>query len=234
MRPTPRLALAAALFAALPAGAQPAPRGPSRALEALAPSLYDSQPFLACLRVDARGRWKARAFSSGRELEALEPPCRGRGALLIPLFPTVFAPGQPGDAVYYDYILEGSGLRKGDKVLVVGPGSGADAWAAWLRTGALVYAVDVNPLAVANTRATAQLAGFPVDAVQGDISRMDLPEGFSGFDCVLWNMPFVNLRPNANPYARYEFHDGDDGRVLAGFLKRLPALLKKGGKAVIL
>lgn len=58
--------------------------------------------------------------------------------------------------------------------LVIGCGSGADTWAVWLKSRTLVHAIDINPMAIVNTYATARLGGYHVEAVAGDITNMTL------------------------------------------------------------
>jgi hypothetical protein len=63
----------------------------------------------------------------------------------------------------------------------------------------------------------------------GDIRDVDLPEDFSNFDFVLWNMPYLGL-----DLEERNFHDGDDGDILTSFLALLPSLLKKDGQVIII
>jgi hypothetical protein len=58
-----------------------------------------------------------------------------------------------------------------------------------------------------------------------------LPDDFSDFDFVLWNMPFLI---KGGKMEERDFHDGDDGSILRSFLTLLPSLLKKDGQAIIL
>ena len=133
------------------------------------------------------------------------------------------------DKFYYDAIL-GSAIEKGDKVLVIGTGSGADAWVASLKSQDLVYVVEVNPMAVVNARNTARVANFQIKPIVGDIRDVVLPNDFRDFDFVLWNMPFL---VEDSKIEDQNFHDGDDGSILRAFLDLLPSLLKKDGTAIV-
>lgn len=196
--------------------------------------IYDEQPYLCYIEASAKGGWYAQNILKNADLAALKDRSARNPSLVIPIFPTVYSPGDDNhlgpDAAYYNYLLKDSRIKKLDKVLVVGSGSGADSWVAWLKSRSRVFAIDINPLAVANTRAAAQIGTFPIRAIQGDIGTADLPEDFSGFDEVLWNMPFLD----EGDYAQDLFHDHDNGDVLDTFLARLPKLLKAGGEAILL
>lgn len=161
-----------------------------------------------------------------RYLQRSPPPGE---EFVIPVFPTVFAPNMV-DRLYYDAILE-SDIEPGDKVLVIGAGSGADSWVVSRMTEGAVYVVDVNPMAIVNTRMTAHLAGFQIEPLVGDIRDVELPDGFRDFDFVVWNMPFLE---EGTLIKERDFHDGDDGTILKAFLARLPSLLKPDGTAIVL
>jgi hypothetical protein len=181
------------------------------------------------LKVDEDG-WSTHSIDSYQDLDTiLGRPAPSGKSVAIPIFPSVYHP-LLDDKLYYDAILE-SDIEPGDKVLVIGTGSGADSWAASLKSQSLVYVVEINPLAVANARATARIAGFEIKPIVGDIRQVELPDDFSEFDFVLWNMPYLWDNYNIESMA---FHDGDDGSILKGFLKRLPSLVKKGGTTIVL
>ncbi|OGR77999.1 MAG: hypothetical protein A2X32_11845 [Elusimicrobia bacterium GWC2_64_44] len=200
--------------------------------EVISGHLLDRQPGLVYMEADPEKGWYSFPVDHNQALKEAAARMAEKNGLIVPIFPTVCVPVESSDTGYYNYVLRDGGIKKGDKVLVVGSGSGADSWLAWLNSGSDIYALDINPLAVANTRALAALAGFRLHSVVGDITAVTLPEGFSGFDHVLANMPY--LEGDAASYEGKAFLDGDDGRVLDGFLARLPGLLKPGGKAVLL
>lgn len=173
--------------------------------------------------------WVGTFDDLGTYLDGLE---RTTDEVVIPVLPTVYKP-QLGDKLYYDYLLT-SDIAKGDKVLVIGCGSGADSWMVARKTESTVYVVDINPMSVINTKSTARIAGFDVKGVAGDIRTVELPADFRDFDYVLWNMPFVHLASDMEMLQGRSFHDGDDGSILTDFLELLPSLLKEDGKAILL
>ena len=197
------------------------------------PHLLDAREALAYIEADPVTGWRAVAVRDRASLSLAAAGVSKKNGLIIPVLPTVYSPEAAGDKKYYDYILKESGIKTGDKVLVVGCGSGADSWAAWLRSGSAVYAIDINPLAVVNARATALLAGFEFNSVVGDVNSVSWPEGFSDFDYLLWNMPYLATKGKSSLEENL-FHDADRGKVLDMFLDKMPGLLRPGGKAILL
>ena len=200
------------------------------------PREYESSSGWIYLKVDGSG-WSTGPAGSFQDLQNRFASLTNAGKeIVIPIFPTVYEPKMV-DKLYYDAILE-SKIRPGDKVLVVGTGSGADAWVAWLKSKAPVYVVEINPMAVANAQATARLGNFPIKPHVGDITKIALPDDFKEFDFVLWNMPFIwkkqRLELLKGKIENNSFYDGDDGTILKKFLAMLPSLLKKGGTAILL
>lgn len=191
-------------------------------------NLYHTRCRWCYLKVDGNG-WFTTSVNNLSTLQELINTSATDTEMVIPLFPTVYAPDMD-DALYYNTILA-SDIKQGDKVLVIGTGSGSDAWVAWLKSQSLVYVVEANPMAIANAKTTARLGNFQIKPILGDIRVVDLPEDFSNFDFVLWNMPFFSEKATIDDA---NFHDGDDGSILKCFLKLLPSLLKRDGQAIIL
>jgi predicted RNA methylase len=187
---------------------------------------YDAPCHWCYMKVDENG-WFTSSINNLLELKELINTSDKE--IVIPIFPTVYEPNLVDD-LYYNAILE-SDIEQGDRVLVIGAGSGSDAWVAWLKSQSLVYVIEVNPMGIANINTTACLGNFQVKSILGDIRDVDLPDDFSNFDFVLWNMPFLE---KGGKIEEGSFHDGDDGSVLRSFLALLPSLLKKDGQAIIL
>ncbi len=191
--------------------------------------LYETPVRWCYMKVDEDG-WSATSINNLLQLK--QQINTTDKEILIPVFPTVYAPNNE-DELYYNTILE-SEIKPGDKVLVIGAGTGSDAWVAWLKSQSLVYVIEINPMAIANTNTTARLADFQVKTMLGDIAKVDLPEDFGDFDFVLWNMPYIYPQEKGDKLEDRNFHDGDDGSILTRFLEVLPSLLKKDGQAIIL
>jgi tRNA1(Val) A37 N6-methylase TrmN6 len=195
----------------------------------LGDDLYNVPCSWCYLKVDANG-WSATSIDNLLQLKELINTSDKE--LVIPIFPTVYTPSI-SDVLYYNTILE-SDIEQGDKVLVIGAGSGSDAWAAWLKSQSLVYVIEVNPMGIANINTTARLGNFQVKSILGDIRDIDMPEDFSNFDFVLWNMPYLWPKEEGKKLENRNCHDGDDGSILKSFLSLLPSLLKKDGQVIIL
>ncbi len=195
----------------------------------LGEDLFDVPCGWSYLKVDENG-WSATSIKNLLQLTELINT--NDKEIVIPIFPTVYTPNNTDD-LYYNTVLE-SDIEHGDKVLVIGAGSGSDAWVAWLKSQSLVYVIEINPMGIANINTTARIGDFQVKPILGDITEVNLPEDFSNFDFVLWNMPYLWPHEESGMLANRNFHDGDDGSILRSFLRLLPSLLKKDGQAIIL
>nr|MBU1328809.1 class I SAM-dependent methyltransferase [Candidatus Omnitrophota bacterium] len=172
--------------------------------------------------------------------------------IIIPIFPTVITPGQysQDDDFYYFKNIHRAAINENEEVLVVGPGSGIDAWVASFKSKKTIYAIGINPLEILNTQLTAQIGGFSVEGIIADnIVSEDLKPRISHkrFDWIFWNMPaysggsfspeLVFWRTPAywgGPYRYSDYWDGDyKGRTLQRFAQGLHLVLKPNGQAVI-
>lgn len=201
------------------------------------------QPY-AYISVDREtGKWQSHEVGMKYKKHPDVKPHLNREEIIIPVYPTVYSPGNPVadvDDGYYNYIYKHMGLRLDHKVLVVGPGSGSDTWTISRKTGGKVWAVGINPLEVANTVRTAAIGGFEVDAVVGNNIIDEMGHSvFPGrkFNRIVWSMPHFSHRPfgfSGSHPSFSEFWDPDyEGQVLKRFVKGLPLLLEPDGYAII-
>ncbi|HEY0158103.1 MAG TPA: class I SAM-dependent methyltransferase [Thermoanaerobaculia bacterium] len=75
-------------------------------------------------------------------------------------------------------------VREGERVLIVGCGTGLDL--ELLPRGAQVTAVDLTPAMVEKTRSRAEALGMTIDARVMDAAKLDFPD--ASFDCVLLHL----------------------------------------------
>jgi len=155
--------------------------------------------------------------------------------ILIPILPSVFPADAGIDDEYYHYLYEDMSMHQAIDLLVLGPGSGIDCWISWLASGKScqgIHAMGKNPLEVANTRITARIAGFEVDARIVEVREKGIPHVFGNkkFSRLYWNMPLANFTDVEEKKAEFSFSwDGDfNGKVLSGFAKSLNDFLDNG------
>lgn len=160
---------------------------------------------------------------------------------VIPTFPTVYALANitPDETTYLRQVSTKFDLSADSKILVVGPGTGVDTWIASFRTREPIRVVGINPLEVANTKATAKIAGFNVHAIVGDNvadEKGNLRFPGEKFDAVFWSMPAVWPAgfPEGHAPSLSDFWDGDVGSfVLTRLAKALPEMLKPDGRSLL-
>ena len=107
--------------------------------------------------------------------------------------------------------LEMLALQPGERVLLVGVGTGADI--PLLPEGVMVTGVDISPEMLAKARQKLPLPGRNVDLLQGDAQQLLVEE--AGFDAVIFNL-ILSVIP--------------DG---AACLRENLRALKPGGRAVV-
>jgi release factor glutamine methyltransferase len=138
--------------------------------------------------------------------------------LKIAVPPDVFHPG-----VFFSTPIFLSFLQKIDfqkkTLLDVGAGSGLLALFAAQR-GALVTALDINPLAVETTRRNAAANGFSLSVVESDLFD-NLPP--SRFDIVLINPPYYPRAPLST--AERAFFAGENLEYFEKLFCQLPAFI---------
>lgn len=224
------------------------------------PNFTANRPPYRLHEVDAEtGKWNSHEFSplifsepatTEAILSDMEPeeflrlfktaaPKRRR--TVIPTFPTVYALANmtPAELEYLRQVSKKFDLKSDAQILVVGPGTGVDAWIASFRSRRPIVAIGINPLEVANTKAAARIAGFQVRALIGDnVADENGDSRLPGerFDAVFWSMPAVWPQgfPDKHAPSLTDFWDGDVGAiVLKRFARALPGLLKPGAGALL-
>lgn len=135
--------------------------------------------------------------------------------------PGVFHPG-----VFFSTPVFISFLQKNDfqrkKVLDVGTGSGLLALFA-ARRGAMVTALDVNPLAVETARRNAVANSLAITVVESDLFT-NLPA--QAFDIILINPPYFPANPR--DAADRAFFTGENWEYFDQLFHQLPACLNPG------
>jgi len=116
------------------------------------------------------------------------------------------------------------------RYLDVGPGSGVVLLSVSPHADERV-GLDINPRAVAVTRLNAELNGIQVAVHLEDAIANGPSHGL--FDLVTWNTPFVLLPPECKD-THYDGYGGEMGmEVLLNFIRVLPRMLAKGGRAFL-
>jgi release factor glutamine methyltransferase len=125
-------------------------------------------------------------------------------------------------------------VTSGESFLEVGCGTGITAVTVALKGAGRVVAVDVNPEAVRNTVANAELHGVEsvVDARVSDVFSAISPE--ERFDTIYWNMPFIYIGSDYSYQSLLERALFDPGyRFTQTFIKNAPMHLNAGGRVLV-
>jgi release factor glutamine methyltransferase len=110
--------------------------------------------------------------------------------LKIICHPGVFYPGYIGSTKHFLDYLQKQELE-GRRFLELGSGSGIISLLA-ARNGAIVTAIDINPLAVENTKENAALNNLQVTCIQSDLFDA-IPD--SHFEIIVLNPPYYAVDP---------------------------------------
>jgi Methyltransferase small domain len=144
----------------------------------------------------------------------------------LPLFPTVYSYNNP----YLENLLEVAfpDLKSCDRVLVLGVGAGLEAACIALKHNICVDATDINPIAIANTLATARRAG--VD----HLVHAWVSDGFKNvrgkYDAILFTAPLAMAEPCPKDRNRYDVC----GMLLREVLAVLPLHLSPNGRLYLM
>jgi len=144
----------------------------------------------------------------------------------LPLFPTVYSYNNP----YLENLLEVAfpDLKSCDRVLVLGAGAGLEAACIALKHNICVDATDINPIAIANTLATARRVG--VD----HLVHAWVSDGFKNvrgkYDAILFTAPLAMAEPCPKDRNRYDFC----GMLLREVLATLPLHLSPNGRLYLM
>jgi hypothetical protein len=144
----------------------------------------------------------------------------------MPLFPTVYCYNNP----YLENLLEVAfpEIETCDRVLVLGTGAGLEAACIALKHEICVDATDINPLAVANTLATASRVGVN-HLVHAWVS--DGLENVRGkYDAILFTAPLAMDEACPDDRNRYDFC----GILLREVLAALPSHLSANGRMYLM
>ncbi len=144
--------------------------------------------------------------------------------------PGVFSPAYADGT---EFFAERLPYREGEVFLEIGCGIGATAVFAALRGAKEVLAVDINPLAVTNTRENARIHG-----VSGIVTTRvsDVFSNVPGrkYDTIYWNMPFLEVPNNYRYRSMLERSLFDPGyRLNERFILESPQFLTPKGRVLI-
>ncbi len=144
----------------------------------------------------------------------------------IPLFPSVFYYNN----VYDQNLLEAalSELDECRDVLVLGTGAGLEAVCVALKYGIHVDAIDINPVAIANTIAACRRTGTE-HLVHAWVSD-GWTEVTKTYDAILFEAPLATNTVDAQDPNRYDF----GGKLLRKVLHGLSSHLKAGGRMYLM
>ena len=144
----------------------------------------------------------------------------------IPLFPSVYNYNNPYDENLLEAAL--NDLVGCQNVLLLGTGAGLEAVCVALKYGIHVDAIDINPVAVANTISACRHTGTAhlVNAWTSD----GLKQVEKAYDAILFEAPVATTKSHLQDPNRYDF----EGKLLREVLESLPRHLKPGGRMYLM
>jgi len=170
-------------------------------------------------------------FNSFMDWPRISYPSYGRKMRHIVSFPGIYSPTNPYVKPLMRSALQqihsAMYIEKDISTLVLGCGAGIEAVEIARFTGLSVDATDINPLAVANTKASAMLAD------QEDKIHVWVSDGLKGvrgkYDFIVFCAPALSSDKSTDPN-RFD----PSGRILTGIFDMLPANLKDGGRMLVM
>lgn len=145
------------------------------------------------------------------------------------VFPNVFSPRYFNDT---ELFAENLPVREGEEMLEVGPGTGIISITAIQKGAAKVLAVDINPVAVKNTRENIKRYNLQdkIEVRQGDV--YSAVKSDEKFDTIFWNTPFGFVEDKNLPDLEKSVYDSQY-KSTEKFIREAKAHLKEGGRLLI-
>jgi len=142
------------------------------------------------------------------------------------VYPGVFSPKYFSDSKFFFEVIK---IRKGEEFLEMGCGAGAMAVFAALKGASKVFATDINPSAVENTKENAELNQVKIEVFEGDLFE-NVPE--KKFDTIFWNIPF-GYSSKENPSLMDQSVYDEEYKTFSRFLEQSKKYLKENGKLLL-
>lgn len=194
------------------------PRTPKK----LAPPAGDAyQPMMSAERARRIRAWHEEALRIGQREETVEIDYLGTSLIVLP---NVFEPTPVSPLLGKAVLAE---VRRGDRVLDLGTGSGVNAILAASKASEVV-AVDVNPASIKCAKKNAGRNGV---ASHIKVLQSDLFENVRGrFDLIIFDPPFRWFKPRD---VQERATTDENYRTLTAFFKQVEKHLQPGGRILL-
>lgn len=145
------------------------------------------------------------------------------------VLPGVFSPKYFSDTKRFCEVIP---IKNGEDILELGCGIGALSLCSLLKGAGSVFATDINPIAIKNTKLNAQLQGVDdrLIAKVGDVYD-SVPDG-KKFDTIIWNGPFLFTRNSNLSIIENSIFD-NNYNSLRRTISEAKNYLKENGKLII-